>query len=166
MASSETSIHSRLDLQNREDTPGGGRRSLLRRSSQSSVCKKRREGERENDWFCFNNFYTPFLYSCMPYAYFAIVKHKALCGRLISPLTWFDWFHKYWRFPATKVFVLGPIFSVVRNLTRRANLAPPWVGEKYSLTLTPQFSYLWYKGTENLPNETSVIRLTHRPFLI
>jgi hypothetical protein len=52
------------------------------------------------------------------------------------------------------------------GITMRANLAPPWVGEEYSLTLTPQFSYLWYKGMENLANETSVIRLTHRSFLI
>jgi hypothetical protein len=47
VASSETSLCPCLGLQNKKDPPGVGRQSLLRRSSQSSVCKKRRERERE-----------------------------------------------------------------------------------------------------------------------
>jgi len=113
-----------------ERPAGGGRRSLLRRSSQSSVCKK-----SENNELPFNNFYTPFLYPYVLYVSFTPVKHKAPCRRLISFLTWFDWFRKYWRLPATKVIVRGPILSGVRNPTWRANLAPPCVGEEYSLTL-------------------------------
>jgi len=70
----------------------------------------------------------------MLHVHFAPVKHKAQWGRLISSLTWFDWSHKYWRLPTTKVLVRGLILSGVRNLTWRANLAPPWVGEEYSLT--------------------------------
>jgi len=42
-------LSSHAGLQNRKDPPGVGRRSLLRRSSQSSVCKKRRERERERE---------------------------------------------------------------------------------------------------------------------
>jgi hypothetical protein len=38
--------------------------------------------------------------------------------------------------------------------------------EEYSLTFTPQFSYLWYKGVENSPNEIFATRLTHRSFLL
>jgi hypothetical protein len=119
-----------------ERPAGGGWRSLLRRSSQSNVCKKRREGEKisENNELPFNNFYTPFLYPYVLYVSFTPVKHRALCRRLISSLTWFDWFHKYRRLPATKVIVRGPILSGVRNPTWRANLAPPWVGKEYSLT--------------------------------
>jgi hypothetical protein len=116
-ASSETSLHPRPDLQNRKDPPGGGRRSLLQRSNQSSVCKKRREGERisEKNELPFYNFYTPFLYLYVLYVSFTLVKHRAPCRRLISSLTWFDWFHKYWRLPATKVIVRGPILSGVWN---------------------------------------------------
>jgi hypothetical protein len=96
-----------------------------------------RRGEREipeNNELPFYNFYTPFLYPYVLYVSFTPVKHRAPCRRLISSLTWFDWFHKYWRLPATKVIVQGPILSGVQNPTWRANLAPPWVGEEYSLT--------------------------------
>jgi hypothetical protein len=106
VASSGTSLRLCLGLQNKKDPPGVGRRSLLRRSSQSSVCMKRRERERErareNNRFCPNNFLYSLLYPCMLYVYFAPVKHKAQWRRLISSLTWFDWSHKYWRLPATK----------------------------------------------------------------
>jgi len=143
VASSETSLHPRPDLQKRKNPPGGGRRSLLRRSSQSSVCKKRRERERdlaENNELPFNNFYTPFLYPYELYVSFTSVKHRAPCKRLISSLTWFDWFHKYWRLPATKVIVRGPIISIVPNPIWRADLAPPLVGEEYSLTSMHKYS--------------------------
>jgi hypothetical protein len=49
VASSETSLRSCLGLQNKKDPPEVGRRSLLRRSSQSSVYMKRRERERERE---------------------------------------------------------------------------------------------------------------------
>jgi hypothetical protein len=105
----------------------------------SQVFLMEREPERgssENNQLPFYNFYTPFLYPCVLYVSFTPVKHKAPCRRLISSLTWFDWFHKYWRLLATKVIVRGPILSGVRNPTWRANLAPPWVGEEYSLTVS------------------------------
>jgi len=47
MASSETSPLLCAGLQNKKDPPGVGRRSLLRRSSQSNVYVKRGEEERE-----------------------------------------------------------------------------------------------------------------------
>jgi len=109
----------------------------------SVKCLYREERSPRDNRSSFNNFDTPFLYSCMPYAYFALVKHETLCGRLIYFLTWFDWFHKYWRLPATKVIVRGPIISGVRNPTRRANLTPPWVGEEYSLTHTHTYIYIY-----------------------
>jgi hypothetical protein len=44
-----------------------------------------REGEKisEKNEFPFNNFYTPFLYSYMSYAYFTLVKLKAPRGRFL-----------------------------------------------------------------------------------
>jgi hypothetical protein len=135
VASSETSLHPRPDLQNRKDLPGvaGGASSD---DQVSPVFVRRGEREKsENNELPFNNFYTPFLYPYVLYVSFTPVKHKAPCRRLISFLTWFDWFRKYWRLPATKVIVRGPILSGVRNPTWRANLAPPCVGEEYSLTL-------------------------------
>lgn len=48
-------------------------------------------------------FCTPFLYPYVLYVCFVPVKHKAPRRRLIPSLTWFDWSHKYWRLPATKV---------------------------------------------------------------
>jgi hypothetical protein len=116
-----------------ERLAGVGRRSLLRRSSQSSVCIKRRERERELEriidspkWFLYS-----LLYLCMLYVHFAPVKPKAQWRRLISSLTWFDLSHKYWRLPATKVHVRGLIFFGVRNPTCGANLAPLQSGDKY-----------------------------------
>jgi hypothetical protein len=138
VAASETSLRLELGLQNKKDSSGVGRRSLLRRSSQSSVSYGKRAREREsseNNELPFYNFYTPFLYPCVLYVSFTPVKHRAPCRCLISSLTWFDWFHKYWRLPATKVIVRRPILSGVRNSTWRANLAPPWIGEEYSLTI-------------------------------
>jgi len=39
------------------------------------------------------------------------------------------------------------------------------VGTNIFLTITPQFSYLYYKGRENLPNGASVIRPIPPAFL-
>jgi hypothetical protein len=84
-------LRPRLGLQNKKGPPGVGRRSLLLRSSQSSVCKERREREgeraRENNRFCPNDFLYSLLYPCMLYVHFAPVKHKAQWRRLISSLT-------------------------------------------------------------------------------
>jgi hypothetical protein len=139
VATSGTSLHLCLGLQNKKGPSGVGRRSLRRRSSQSSVYMKRRERERENDrspkWFLYS-----LLYPCMLYVHFALVKHKAQWGRLISSLTWFDWSHKYRRLPATKVHVRGLISSGVRNPTCGANLAPPQSGDKYF----PNMFEWWY----------------------
>jgi hypothetical protein len=47
VAASETSLRLELGLQNKKGSPGVGRRSLLRRSSQSSVSYGKRARERE-----------------------------------------------------------------------------------------------------------------------
>jgi hypothetical protein len=45
--------------------------------------ERERERERESIQSSFNNFDTPFLYSCLPYAYFTLVKLKAPRGRFL-----------------------------------------------------------------------------------
>jgi hypothetical protein len=89
VASSETSLHPRPDLQNRKDLPGvaGGASSD---DQVSPVFVRRREREREiseNNELPFYNFYTPFLYPYVLYVSFTPVKHRAPCRRLISSLT-------------------------------------------------------------------------------
>jgi hypothetical protein len=102
------------------------------------------------------------LYPCMLYVYFAPVKHKAQWGRLIPSLTWFDWSHKYWRLPATKVHVRELILSGVRNPTWRANLSPPWVGEKYSLT--SQYAYFGGQYREFKPSFNGAYSTCRSPY--
>jgi hypothetical protein len=75
----------------------------------------------------------------MPYAYFALVKHEALCGRFMSSLTWFDWSNNSWKLPVTKT--RGPGSGVRGPKTDlQDNRALPLIGDKYSLTVLKNLS--------------------------
>jgi hypothetical protein len=120
---------------------GGGRRSLLRRSSQSSIYMKR--GDREREWERVHEdqkspcqvVLIAFLYPCMLNVRFTLVKYTVQWGRLISSLTWFDWSHKHWRLPATKAHVRGLTHSGGRNFTLGQTWPHSKVGTNISLTL-------------------------------
>jgi len=94
VAASETSLHPRLDLQDNKDPPGGGRRSLLRRSSQSNIYVKRGDRERVKERESKRIEKSPcqvvliaLLYPCMLNVCFTLVKHTVQWGRLVSSLT-------------------------------------------------------------------------------
>jgi len=133
MESSETSS-SPAPWPAKQKRPAGGWLAGPPPTIKSAKCLYREERKRERERERVIIDHAQIIYPCMLYVHFAPVKHKAQWGRLIHPLTWFDWSHRDWRLPATKVHVRGLILFGVRKTTRGANLTPPWVGEEYSLT--------------------------------
>jgi hypothetical protein len=130
VASSETSLHPRPDLQNNKDPPGVPAEPPPTIKSVRYLCEEERERERMIDPAQMIFFILPFI-SLHVICLFCPCQAQGPWRRLISSLTWFDWSHKYWRLPATKVLVRGLIIFRGLKSHEWGQPGPLQSGDKY-----------------------------------